>query len=533
MRRALALLVLTGCGQQAADVGEVLPSPTIDWEKSLIYGVPNLDDDDGNGEPDWDDEGPDGENDFTTVPLDAVTYAVQGGEVVLSLSGEGVRLWKDGKIWLTDGKSKTFIGNTFEVEFEDSLYTAELTVDAYADGELVDSSVWTLIAAPHILNNHLQEAELVVAMDAGNGNAEFIEGFEDVLGDRFLAVPYGRYGYDVWVQDEIELGTLTAPDKRVDIVIDSIRSGRGQYLDDFPEDVFEAPDFARKTWGRGQASSQDSFGNLEVSPPLTVDGVEYPFGRMYWGEWYGEGPQDTTLLTHLEDQVVQKPFTIDVSFLCVGHVDEITTFLPDPTAPRGFRFIIGDVDEAWTFLESLDPGMELPKYSRYKDFDTVGDVLDDAALVALNDGIQEDYLDPALEIFIEELGLTDEEIIRFPALFERNSYCGSTTAAFIPGTVNMTVAQMPEDDTVHAFMPDPFFREDDDTSDAARAEDPFIAHIESLLPAGIEPHWLDDWNTYHMGLGEVHCGSNTQRTPAGEWWNDATHLIEPLSDGGR
>ena len=32
----------------------------------------------------------------------------------------------------------------------------------------------------------------------------------------------------------------------------------------------------------------------------------------------------------------------------------------------------------------------------------------------------------------------------------------------------------------------------------------------------------DDWEWYHMALGEVHCGSNIQRTPIENWWDHTT-----------
>ena len=50
--------------------------------------------------------------------------------------------------------------------------------------------------------------------------------------------------------------------------------------------------------------------------------------------------------------------------------------------------------------------------------------------------------------------------------------------------------------------------------------------FEALLPPNLNPIWTDDWNSYHMAWGEVHCGSNTVRTPIGEWWTDARHLLE-------
>ena len=37
--------------------------------------------------------------------------------------------------------------------------------------------------------------------------------------------------------------------------------------------------------------------------------------------------------------------------------------------------------------------------------------------------------------------------------------------------------------------------------------------------SGNTVHWVDDWEWYHMALGEVHCGSNVRRAPSGKWWN--------------
>lgn len=49
--------------------------------------------------------------------------------------------------------------------------------------------------------------------------------------------------------------------------------------------VFKGPDFGYVTREpeRKDVSSLDSFGNLEVSPPVTVDGRKYPLGRILIG----------------------------------------------------------------------------------------------------------------------------------------------------------------------------------------------------------------------------------------------------------
>lgn len=49
--------------------------------------------------------------------------------------------------------------------------------------------------------------------------------------------------------------------------------------------LFQGPDFGYVTRyaSREEVSSLDSFGNLEVSPPVTVNGKNYPLGRIIIG----------------------------------------------------------------------------------------------------------------------------------------------------------------------------------------------------------------------------------------------------------
>ena len=126
-----------------------------------------------------------------------------------------------------------------------------------------------------------------------------------------------------------------------------------------------------------------------------------------------------------------------------------------------------------------------------------------------------------IDLFKEELGMTDDDIIRMPGIFEEYPQCGGATLALIPGTINMLVA--PRDDgRIQLYMADPFFR----AEGQGQEDDPFIAEIEALLPPGMETYWLDDWDAYHIMMGEVHCGTNARRTPTDDWWTSAAHLLE-------
>ena len=48
----------------------------------------------------------------------------------------------------------------------------------------------------------------------------------------------------------------------------------------------------------------------------------------------------------------------------------------------------------------------------------------------------------------------------------------------------------------------------------------FEAAIKTALGAG-NVQFVEDWSHYHLGLGEVHCGSNVLRTPYSiKWWEN-------------
>ena len=327
---SVALLGMA-CGGTAADVKTSRPTEPMDPAPSvlrgppIVYGLPNLD----NLGADWNAEDPD---DDEIVRFEVVPSMETPAALELELSGSAsTRIWWDGGI-VARPNDRTFeMPGTSDpialgVEFKDFDSDAILTVrELDSEGAVTASVDITLRASPLLLNHHLQPAEFVVATTVsyyGITNDALVEGYEEALGDRFEAANGNRYFQDPWMQDEIEFGYGITPYGDVlDIVVDSIRD-RG--LDDYPEDVWAGESFGVKTWGRGYASSQDSFGNLEVTPP--VEG--YPFGRIYYGASGGFlDPQATKLFEMFEENRLQAPFEVDISWLCVGHVDEFMTFI--------------------------------------------------------------------------------------------------------------------------------------------------------------------------------------------------------------
>ena len=485
------------------------------WESPIdpIVGIANIDDDNQDGKVDWDEDLSEAENDITSFELPQDMKDAVGGNntVRVRQNSNGFRIYV-GDTLKSNSEEDLFdldsVDSTLDFEFESINTTGSITLVLLdSNGDTKSEQEVPVLSAPMLLNHHLQPMEQVYAME-GTGfvsNQAFIQGFEDALGNDFSAFDVRAYEWDVWLQDEIEFANLASSGTRLDIVIDSIRD-RG--LDSFPEEELDGPDVWIETWGRGMANSQDSFGNLEVAPP--VDG--YPYGRIYYGDWYyGNTPDTITsdLTDEFDAQAAQDPFTLDVTFLCVGHVDEYMTFIPDASSPKGFKFLLADVNAGYAFLETLSPSMSLPKYANDHGFSSVESILNDGALRRLNEDIQLDYLDSTWETMQTELGLTEEDLIRVPMLFEEAYGCQGYTATLMPSTLNMVVATNDDGTGADLIMPDPYFR----SSINDQSSDPFIEHINGLLPTGNTPYWIDDWDEYHMQLGEVHCGSNTLRTP--------------------
>ena len=492
-----------------------------------IPGVMNADDDNGDGVTDWKQATFDPEDDdYTTLTVVSDSVPVQ-----LRLDGGNVRIWHDGAIVLEDSGSWSpppAQQVSLYVEFGGTLASAKLTVKDKETDETVNTY---LTASPMILGHHSQTTEKVWVMElnfSDYSNMDMIRDMSEVLGDRLVTVNAAKYDYDVWVQDEFELSSMVSGESRMDVIIDSIRDGQGQGgLDDVPEDIIAGRNTIVKTYGSGQASTYDSFGNLEVSPPLMADGIDYPYGRIYYGKKGSNGPVDS-LTSKLADQKIQSPFEVDTTWLCVGHVDEFTAFVPDDTAPRGFRFVFADTRSGWAILDGADASMSLPRYASNNAYQghgiaDVGAMTNQAGLRSYNEDVQEQHLDPILAQFKEELALTDDEIILFPSVFHEEMYgngiCGGV--ALVPGAVNMLLVTE-SDGSSHAFMADPFFR----SSVSSQAGDAFIEAYDAVLPPSLQVHYVDDFEVYHLGLGEVHCGTNSLRTPTDGWWETSAHLLK-------
>uniref|UniRef100_A0A1A8FSI8 Peptidyl arginine deiminase, type II n=1 Tax=Nothobranchius korthausae TaxID=1143690 RepID=A0A1A8FSI8_9TELE len=362
---------------------------------------------------------------------------------------------------------------------------------------------------------------------------------------------------DRWMQDEVEFGYIDSPHQSFPVVLDSPRN-RG--LDDFPYEVLLGPDFGYVTRvaKRENVSSLDSFGNLEVSPPVTVNGKEYPLGRIIIGVAFPTTTRGRNMTEVVQEflwaQKVQKPIALFSDWLGVGHVDEFMTFVPAPDR-KGFRLLLASPDAAYKLFKGLqnDGHGDAKLFDGLKDEKpvTVDEILHDETLRSENNYVQS-CIDWNRDVLKRELGLDEDDIIDLPILFElerdeeegeerreererrdeedgeerkeeregrdeekreedeerREEQEARRAAAYYPDMVNMIVLGK------NLGIPKPF-------GPRVNGRCALEAEMCSLMePLGLQCTFIDDFASYHKMMGEVHCGSNVRRKPFDfKWWN--------------
>ncbi|KAM9035847.1 protein-arginine deiminase type-3 [Sarcophilus harrisii] len=346
-------------------------------------------------------------------------------------------------------------------------------------------------------------------------NTHFVEAVAELArkADCKLTIcPQAENRNDRWIQDEMELGYIQAPHKTFPVVFDSPRNGE---LQDFPYKRILGPDFGYVTREprNKSVSGLDSFGNLEVSPPVVANGKEYPLGRiLIGGNLPGSSGRRVTQVVRdfLYAQKVQPPVELFVDWLAVGHVDEFLSFVPVPD-DKGFRLLLASPGACFKlFQEKQKWGhgqallFEGVVGSNQVKTMSINQILSNENLISYNKFVQS-CIDWNREVLKRELGLTDRDIIDIPQLFKRER---RKAVAFFPDLVNMLVLGR------HLGIPKPF-------GPIINGRCCLEEKVRSLLePLGLQCNFIDDFTPYHMLHGEVHCGTNVRRKPFPfKWWN--------------
>jgi protein-arginine deiminase len=346
-------------------------------------------------------------------------------------------------------------------------------------------------------------------------------------------ISYGNtYPYDdQWTQDFFEVGYMSMPvaNGQQHVIDVYLRSANVYYPTDKNNPLrdagkvvfakFRGPDAAgvvQYDINHDQNSdSLNSFGNLETIPPYSLNGTNYPLGRIFRGNIPSFGP-DPTFLKMMESQAVQPPVYIDTSWLLVGHVDETISFAK-ASSPRGWVMLVNDAAMAKKMLQDASAAgngstvmFQGMKWLDNNNAETPADITIDQVLADTNVMTTSDQavasVDAQVQILKQETGITDAEIIHVPFLHEPVQ---GTSLAYQPGTVNSLYLAF---DTFAA--PDPH-------GPVINGKDIFKDQLETALSAvGIKVVWIEDWDLYHRLSGEVHCGTNSKRglLPDEKWW---------------
>uniref|UniRef100_A0AAQ5YHQ2 protein-arginine deiminase n=1 Tax=Amphiprion ocellaris TaxID=80972 RepID=A0AAQ5YHQ2_AMPOC len=361
-----------------------------------------------------------------------------------------------------------------------------------------------LRVAPWIMTpNTLQPLEVFVC--STSDNYTFLNGMRNLVAKSGYKLnichEYMNRG-DRWMQDELEFGYIDSPHQRFPVVLDSPRDGK---LQNFPYEELLGPNFGyvTRTAENEEVSSLDSFGNLEVSPPVTVNGKKYPLGRIIIGVAFPTATKGRNMTKVVQEflfaQKVQEPVALFSDWLLVGHVDEFMTFVP-ASDRKGFRL-----------------GLQNDGHGQAKMFDglkdeeqiTVDEILNDEILQSHNNYVQS-CIDWNRDVLKRELGLDDDDIIDMPILFKLVEEMGSESraVAYYPDMVNMIVLGK------NLGIPKPFGPK---VNGRCALEAEMCSLLEGL---GLRCTFIDDFASYHKLLGEVHCGSNVRRQPFDfKWWN--------------
>lgn len=387
--------------------------------------------------------------------------------------------------------------------------------------------------SPWMIFHHALATTRVYVVETAD-NAQFRSDLAAAIGGVPLqAAPQATWGGDRWMQDAMEPGfsslpQTTAPDTwSLPVTLrtynDRALGWTGGIIDQYPRNVLLGPGYGfTQAAPPGDGSSLDSFGNLECSPPFrhTARGRDYPFGRMVYGG--GGREMAAEVRDFLQQQRVQEPFEINTNWLVVGHVDEAISFLPLPSAPKGFKVltasprlaldIVRRVPNAARLLQGihLPPGTTRARIDARYPMQTAGAIKANAAFRGYQATVQ-GHMNGIKNRLKAELDLQDSDFIDLPVLFDRETP-PPRFIAYTPDVVNMLVVTA-SPASLRLCVPKPF-------GPLVGGICQFEQEVRNRLTfPGITITFVDDFTTYHMRAGEIHCGTNSQRTPPGDrWW---------------
>ena len=313
-----------------------------------------------------------------------------------------------------------------------------------------------------------------------------------------------------------------------------------------------------------------------VKAPATAVARNYPLGRVYYGHnFYHQ--VDLSTRAFLERQILQRPIILDTDWLEVGHVDEMMTFVPDenPGNPyKKWKLVVASPAGAYQVMTAnqgahgaarvlnravWNGGTASFVYTSLQiDATNVGATINDflgnaQAPLANPKGGTYTYqqlrnwningVEAVITRNVDRMKLAfdldDTDIIKAPVIF----IPGGSLNGFTAFNSKINIGASPDNGfnvypgkrggfqcgALTGDMPNMFVGNDrlmipkpfgpwieDNTDPVNHGYDLFERDLSQKIAAianGPTCDFIDDWDDYHVALGEIHCGTNELRAP--------------------
>lgn len=574
--------VVVAAPQLSVEAG---PTATEDPPRALL--LCNVDDDDEDGLRDVDNAVIDGDGDANDLARIQVAPLAAGAEGQLSLvlvapeggSGEAkdavriydeggqVRLGRgEGATWILDaGTQQTLASRGLRLFAEGCTFRERVELRLLRDnaplGRVLLEVAPLLLAPPTTpvdaiwigTDDHYKTKALLGAFQ---GACSAVKQGDTDEWLREVPIPQGP-PRDFWLQDEMQWGYTETPFAYLPI---AIHMPRGILLAAWVRRML-APDVGYVLPCAlpvdGEVPSSYAYGgNLEPGatwgdgcPGCIVHGFNPELAD---SETYAR--QTLEALTKFLDGYAKQPaIRLDTSWLYVGHVDEMVSFLWSPSAAKELTLLVASPGEGVWLLEQI-ASKEVPervgwKYRRmptnqdygsltWKDFLEARLTENEPSLTHFNLELEKhifgDPNDPskpgvieplrkALEAATGEGGIEQVKIVPVPTFFYRGASTSAADApspaaqvqgaaapvvlvdaiALLPNMINLVALDG------HLIVPDPLLESFQD----ALAEHADIEGRFTTL-------WIDVFDFLHSQLGSLHCATNVRHKPpeSGKWW---------------
>lgn len=448
------------------------------------------------------------------------------------------------------------------------VWDGTVTVTVTASTGSSDSA--QLMVAPMLSHHHGQVNERIVASPRDTPQfTQFANDLAEASGAAGVPKPLHLFAdsHDQWTQDWFEPMYVSMPRTQGASTMRLLmRSDQGRTMQDRLYELRGPSVGVVKLSDRPHGGTRSSLGNLETIPPHPG----FPAGRIIVGDASVEGPSPT-MMSILAAQSMQQPLLLDTSWLYVGHVDEFVQFLP---ADDGVRVAVADPRGAVALLdEAVRAGHGRVAAGQRGELarKTLQDLVRDRSFRADNEKAAS-AIDANVSRLRAALGEVDLTIVRVPVLYASHQppQWGDFAAAKKALASNRVVTEVQQRSLLVALPRDRFVAGLSGAQKAAlvnpewslealkgRGFMPDGSELGGLYPmavngvvagrdhviipqqwgpvvggqdilsaavaeayaaAGMTVLEVDDFETYHVLHGEVHCGSNSLREVPSRWW---------------